>query len=775
MQPYRTAGGISCGPDEVRQPPPALSTLRRAAPRGSIRSVQLRPKTVAILVVLLGALAWMLRALGLEVVFPGDGTTVFLSWDSYYHARRAVFGLANFPHVLAFDPYLSHPDGAIVPWPPLYDFLLAAAAKLAGAGPERFDAVAAWVPPVLAALTVPFVYLAARAVASVPLALGAAAIFAVLPASSLQSSVGVIDHHAAVSLFATALLACALQAVGPRRSEARNAVVFGGLAVARAALLLTWTGGTLFLVIVDPMILLAAAWTGRRDLARGESLCALGSALLVAPFALGAEVSVGGSASVVVLSALHVAALVALGATAGLLAAALRQRPVRGAKGLAVLAGAGVISAAVALGVVGLPGGADWIAGFLGREDPWAAVNLEQVPLSQFAIPGSMIPGPFLLFGGYYAVAGLAIVAVAARARTPEIRPAALGLAAWTLVLGVLAVRQVRFAVDFAPAAAISFAILSRDAVDWLAPARLSPKTRARVAFGAALVLLAPAIYGIHVQRALFSHRYLVAGTLAVPDRALLTHEGTLLRFAEQVRAATPETAGFLDEGRPAFGVTAFSGLGHVLHHVARRATPADNFGHYLGERRFFDSQRVFDLEDEAEAVASLEALRTPYLVTADLGGDEKPNLLHRLHRRDGGEAAGRPRLERFRLVTEGPAGGVPIGTLFGEPLPPQTVPYKLFEVVRGAELEILAAPGTKLRAEIELETPLRRFRHRAEAVAGADGVARLRVPYSTRRTGAVRATGPWNLEAGARRAAVEIDEAAVRDGATLRVEFAAP
>lgn len=730
----------------------------------------MRAKTVAALLVILVALAFLLRVLGLEVVFPGDGTTVFLSWDSFYHARRALFGFVNFPHVLGFDSYVSHPLGAPLPWPPLYDFLLAGGAKLAGADEASFDATIAWIPPALAAMTVPFVYVAARAIGTPGLALGAAAIFTLLPASSLQSSIGVTDHHSAVALFSTALLACGLQALRAPLPPARRAVVFLGLALSRAALVLTWPGGALFIGLLDGFLLLAAAWLGRRDLAEAEFPSALGSAALVAPWSLSAVSSVGGAFSMVELSPLHAVALFALALVSGAVAVGLRLRPVRGLAGLLRLALAGGLAGGVAVAALGAPGGGGGLARFLVRDDPWAAVNLEQVPLSQFSIPGSFPDGPMLLFGAFYYVAGLAIVAVAARARDPQRRPAVLCLAVFTLVLGVLAVRQVRFAVDFAPAAAISFAILTRDAVDWLAPARTSARQRAVAALVAGALLLSPALYGIHLQRLLFSHRYLVSRSLAVPDRALLTHEGTLVRFAQQVRAATPETAGFLDEGRPEYGITTFAGLGHVLHQVARRATPADNFGHYVGAEPFFASQAVYELEDEAEAVEALERLKTPYLVTADLGGPESAGLLHRLHRHDGGAVGGRPAFGRFRLVTEGPAGGQPIGTLFGGSLPASNVPYKLFQVVEGALLEVAAPPGAEVSAELLLETPLgRRFRYRTAAGSGSDGIARLRLPYASGGRQPVRSLGPWTVRSGGLVFAVEVDDAAVTQGRTVR------
>lgn len=45
--------------------------------------------------------------------------------DSYYHLRRISYTINNFPKILTFDPYLSHPYGEFVPWPPFFDFLSA--------------------------------------------------------------------------------------------------------------------------------------------------------------------------------------------------------------------------------------------------------------------------------------------------------------------------------------------------------------------------------------------------------------------------------------------------------------------------------------------------------------------------------------------------------------------------------------------------------------------------------------------------------------------------
>jgi hypothetical protein len=139
------------------------------------------------------------------------------------------------------------------------------------------------------------------------------------------------------------------------------------------------------------------------------------------------------------------------------------------------------------------------------------------------------------------------------------------------------------------------------------------------------------------------------------------------------------------------------------------------------------------------------------------------------------------PHVERFRLVTEGPPGGLPLWTSFPSAAPPRgTIPYKLFEIVEGAVLEVSAAPGDVVRAALELATPIgRRLRFVAAARADGDGAARLRVPYPTEPNGAmaaaegparVHATGPYRVEVGGISHVISVGEEDVRSGAAIRV-----
>lgn len=126
--------------------------------------------------------------------------------------------------------------------------------------------------------------------------------------------------------------------------------------------------------------------------------------------------------------------------------------------------------------------------------------------------------------------------------------------------------------------------------------------------------------------------------------------------------------------------------------------------------------------------------------------------------------------------MTEGPAGGRTIGEQFGRGIRSGGVPYKLFEIVPGAELEAHAPPGTSIGAEVLVLTPTGRlFTWRSAGVAGDDGVARLRVPYATNSQAPVRPVQAYRVTVGDTAHAVVVPEDAVTTGGTVTVGEAMP
>ena len=224
------------------------------------------------------------RSLGPERIFPGDGTVIFSLGDAFYHARRAFVSFEQFPRVLLFDPYLNFPQGAFVPWPPLYDLALGGMARLFGSTQSAFERVAAWAPVALGVLTLAPVYAAGRLVASRAAGVGAALLFAVLPATVLYSNVGNADHHAAQAFLGASVLALSLRAVSEEpRPRASVGWTFAVLAVFRAALLLTWPGSLVYLALTEGCLVAAGVLAGRREILVGEAWSAAASAVLVLP------------------------------------------------------------------------------------------------------------------------------------------------------------------------------------------------------------------------------------------------------------------------------------------------------------------------------------------------------------------------------------------------------------------------------------------------------------------------------------------------------------
>ena len=101
----------------------AVSTTARTFLPASLGSAAIGLSLLAI-----SGLAFYLRALGFEWVFVGY-EVVFPPADAQYHLRRAFFSFVNFPTVLLFDHYINFPDGAAVPWPPLFDFVVGGGAR----------------------------------------------------------------------------------------------------------------------------------------------------------------------------------------------------------------------------------------------------------------------------------------------------------------------------------------------------------------------------------------------------------------------------------------------------------------------------------------------------------------------------------------------------------------------------------------------------------------------------------------------------------------------
>lgn len=712
-------------------------------------------------------LALAVRALGASAVFLGD--EIFLDvWDGAYHARRALYSFVRFPEILTFDPLLRHPHGAPVPMPPLYDWLLAAVARAFGDDLHTFETVAAWASPTLAALTVLPVYRVGSTVGGRGVGVAAAALFAVLPASVFHSKVGDPDHHAAVALLGACYLALSATLVG---SSGRGlATRAAALVLVRTALVLSWSGSLLYLGVGESAFLLGAVLAGRRSLYLLQASGAVATALLLVPWVAALETPLGGSFSSTELSWLQPLAMFAVAAVAAGMFGIERIAPTprlraRAMRALLLTSGAAALLSGFepvrdALGV-GI--------GFVGKSDSWAARSVEQVALFRW-LGGAPAGGPDWSLRSYgwlaYAIA-LVPFAFLWRARDPRQRPVAVLLGWWATAFGALAVVQVRFGNEFAPIASVGFALLL-DALHRALARPIGPPLARVCSSAIAVGLLWPAFAAAHLP-ALEALGRRPTESPPAGDPALARSSTALVRFAQLVRETTPETSGFFDaDAQPEYAILVRPSLGHVVHYVARRATPIDNFGPYLDAGNEAAVRAFFAATSEGEAVRIAEQLDARYVATFDAQHLRPDTFVHFLHRRDGTAPSG-IYSRHFRLVAELPRGAQPHWSHFPAGPPGPVIPYKLYERVAGAALEIESAPGSLVEAELPLVSNTGRpFVYYARARAGSDGLARFRLPYDTEQRGPTKATGPYRIHTGARTIDAFVSRAAVETGASM-------
>jgi dolichyl-diphosphooligosaccharide--protein glycosyltransferase len=721
----------------------------------------LKPSSTNVALFGISALALALRLLGAEQVFRGQDV-IFRGYDSYYHVRRALYSLLHFPAVLERDPLLNYPFGSAVPWPPLYDALIAAVAKLLGGDEATLEHVAALAPPLLGALSVIPAYFVGRRLGGRGVGLVAALFVATLDAHVAASRVGLADHHAAAALLGMLLLQATL-AVADRRSASPGGAWIG-LVAARVALVLAIPGSVIPLAVSETGLITATVLEPdarrRGRLRRAGMVSALAAAGLLLPFAWTAATTADYGVNPNYFTTFHPLLFACIAALHALLGFFERGfGPASASVRLARLIGCGAgLALLLTAASADLRSGLEYGLRFLSGTHSAGDRVLEERPL--LAFHGRLDPTQALrLFGLASVLLPLVPIYLFRALRDRPLRPALGIFSAWFLFFAALSLSAVRFANEFAGAAAVGLALVAL-AVARAAPPRLMRLPGAiRAALGVAvfIALLGPVAW-IHKGRALRLFRS-VSGA-AQPARTL---ETSMYRFAQQVRAATPETRGFLDPSEvPEYGIFTWSGIGHHLHYVARRATVADNFGPVTGldDRNFMLSDQLFRYQAPVRALRTLRRLNTPYIVTTDFGWKDAEVFLNRLHRDDAAAREGRRAIPQLRLLAESPPRGS------------RGSRFKLFQLVEGAALRFDAPAGTPVEVRVALRTNAgRALVWSNRGIAGPNDRARLRIPYPSGRSLApTHAIGPVELITRTGAYTVEIRESDVREGSEIEV-----
>lgn len=794
------------------------------------------------------------------VFFSGalNGEVQPIGTDSLYHLRRIHEAVLNFPHLLTRDPYLSFPEVLPNPYEPGFDLLLASFSRLLCLSTQpsfqKVAALSAIAMPFLGLLVIPLYAAIARRLGGRESMRATGLLLALLPGVTFTGLAGQVDHHVLEPLVIGLPMLWVLQGLKP--GARFRAMLLGGLSLGLS--LFFWRGillpaGILALFFGIRTVYLAALGLVDR-LTRDEApfmfLSAAVAAMLVSVLAPVQYLPEWSALTYFTISLQQPVILTLLAAGMygmGRVAVQLAQR--RNPEGIRTdLAIASTLTASgqsqepnappltrpplpgwLELGMLtlalGLSGAGPLLLallmwpdlaenflaglGFLARVDPFVLSVGEQRPLFT-SDTGAFSAVYALYFYGAFGVLlplifrfgwrqGATLRALRLESRVlPDFRWLLLGL--WTLVSGVMALTQRRYAAHFAPLYCVWVGmafVYARDLLQNEAQeGRRLPLTIGTI--GATLLTLPT---------------FVMTGAMA----ATATQPPALLEAVQWIGNHTPPTAGFhlseLEAGqRPEYGILSAWDEGHHLVALAHRP----NVGNPFGVAWFMPSIRrnaAFWLAPAAQLAQSMDETRARFaLVSFRLGllADEAlflnrdPDTFCRT-----GEAGLTPgpgfwSLGVTQLYVDRPqpdAPGLPADWRERDSVPGVRViwqggllepdapalrfvardapAYRVIERVAGARVTGKGPPGARVVATQAVVMPSRRgellrpFLWRTSTRVGPDGRFELRAVYAHRGAppGYAQAQGSLLVEVGSQALPFEIDENTIQSGGNITFE----
>lgn len=712
--------------------------------------------------------------IGQDAVKPGWFS---IDPDGLYHLRRLERTHVEGWPVAERDTAMNYPEGANIPWPPYYTYFLNAflgplAPEDEAQRREFFERSASKIPLILGILTSLLVALAARRIGGAHAGWLAGTYHALTFGSVHYSIPGLVDHHAWVALLAGAmfwLLSEALQ--GDGWTSSKSALGFGAAIGLLAGLNLgSWVASLIFLLEVQLVLAVLLFENARRPLLRlpefgmalhGAALLALFPAVWTSPW------KADFPWMVVNLSWFHLWYLV-LGFLIFLPFRWLSVQSIWWRRYPLVVSG-GLLFLGAVLFLIGVGPAAGIREGFawVSRADRFMAGIAESEPL----IGGNpQLPGAFEWMGF-----GILLVPVVwgcgvwhfIRKRERTFLP-------WLVFLPLLFVQallQRRFADVLAVPMAV---VLAWGIVQMPIFLRLPRRSKLPLSLFVALLLQGPSLLSTYDRLA---HRS------AEPTSTANWLNGAYRLEHEWLRE-------FTSPGD--YAVLSDWDQGHALEWVAQRNSVATNFGSYIGVDGFRAPAKVFTARDFHEAETILLRHKVRYVQTLSKFCQNYPLLLNTA---SAGEGSGTP-LPRWKdsllrllmpiegnYLPEGRSEPIPYLRLlhvsaFLDPTPrvrlgsSRSVPAGwVWEYVQGADLQAQGTPGDVLQIRLQIDFPTgTTYVYEAQATAGQEGEARLRVPYATdvpAGEGVVR-NAQWKF--GGREGSLRIPESAVQEGLAVRV-----
>ena len=169
-------------------------------------------------------------------------------YDEFYHMRRILYTVQNFPDTLWFDSYLNYPHGWENVWPPLYDQICAAFCLLLGQNTRPgVEMAASFMPIIFGTITTIVVYFLIREIFDHRTAILASLMTVLAPTYLQYTRFAAMDHHSLEVLFLLSSLLFLILAFCRQEKRYIFAVLAG---ISLAALAYTWHGATLYLAII---------------------------------------------------------------------------------------------------------------------------------------------------------------------------------------------------------------------------------------------------------------------------------------------------------------------------------------------------------------------------------------------------------------------------------------------------------------------------------------------------------------------------------------------
>ncbi len=169
-------------------------------------------------------------------------------YDEFYHMRRILYTVQNFPDTLWFDSYLNYPHGWENVWPPLYDQICAAFCLLLGQHTRPgVEMAASFMPIIFGTITTIVVYFLVREIFDHRTAILASLMTVLAPTYLQYTRFAAMDHHSLEVLFLLSALLFLILAFCRQEKRYIFAVLAG---ISLAALAYTWHGAILYLAII---------------------------------------------------------------------------------------------------------------------------------------------------------------------------------------------------------------------------------------------------------------------------------------------------------------------------------------------------------------------------------------------------------------------------------------------------------------------------------------------------------------------------------------------